>query len=69
MQYRFQEKEANLFERLLRKPKIYNVVSELKEHEIRNKEIEFEGHSDIKNIVIPNTEYVINEKSDMFFKE
>ncbi|CAI2162227.1 12453_t:CDS:2 [Funneliformis geosporum] len=56
-QYRLYGKGKSFFKRLLGKPTIYYVVSPLEDHEIRNKEIEFEGITKKTGIKIPKTKF------------
>ena len=58
-QYFFRSKDENFFLRLIRKPTNYYAITNLAEHEIRNKEIELVGISLDKQIKITKPDYVL----------
>ncbi|WNE40835.1 MAG: ATP-dependent zinc metalloprotease FtsH [Mycoplasmataceae bacterium] len=55
-QYRLFGKGKSFFKNLVGKPTYYQAITELEEHEIRNKVIEFEGFENVKDITIPKTQ-------------
>ncbi|MDR1670866.1 MAG: AAA family ATPase [Spiroplasmataceae bacterium] len=63
-QYRLLGKGKNFFKRLVGKPTHYDVITNLEEYEIRDKEIIFEKFSEKKNLTIPKTKHKI--KYDAF---
>jgi cell division protease FtsH len=58
-QYRLSGEAKNTLKRFFGKPAHYDFITELEEHEIRNKEIKFEGFPEKKNITIPKTKHKI----------
>jgi hypothetical protein len=51
---------------LLRRPTIYQTISPLKEEELENKELEFDGFAQITGIKIEQVNFQMTPKLDMF---
>ncbi|WNE40274.1 MAG: ATP-dependent zinc metalloprotease FtsH [Mycoplasmataceae bacterium] len=58
-QYRLFGESKNILKKLFGKTAHYDFVTNLEEHEIRNKEIKFEDFPEKKNITIPKTKHKI----------